>query len=528
MNATLPAPRATSRARVGIALLILLLIGAALPVITYPLGRDQGEFAVIGRGLLDGKRPYVDLWNPKPPAVFAVYAGAMTLFGRTSASLRALDLIVFAAIILPVYALGVRVGGRRVGVWAIVLFAVCYFTETFWTLTQNDGIALVPMVWAVYAAIQAGERGGVWALVAGALTGIAVWFKYPFALIVIPVVAAYWLTGSGKARQPIRQGTAFVIGGAMVIAAGSAWLIAVGAWDAFIESALLTARYTALGATESGNLFAVGIATRLQHWAALWLLLMVAVIWRLPGFGTPNPTDRVVGSGFGTLYTMLWLLVGLAIMAVQLKGYDYHWLPMLPPLALIGAHTLDRIIGAIAAKRTRVHNLIAWVVGAAAIGWLVVRVWGTALPYISGAIDRTTYDAGFVAGDFHADESRQMAQFLRERVAPGDSLFIWGFRPEVYTMSGLTPAARFIFNFPLIAPWYPAAWRAQTVETLWAALPPYVLILESDYMPWVTGSNDDSHTLLLEYTDLRGWLEFNYERDETQIGSFIIWRRLSR
>ena len=48
---------------------------------TYPLGRDQGEFATIGRGVLDGRIPYVDLWNPKPPAVFYVYAAAMRCSG---------------------------------------------------------------------------------------------------------------------------------------------------------------------------------------------------------------------------------------------------------------------------------------------------------------------------------------------------------------------------------------------------------------------------------------------------------------
>ena len=69
---------------------ILLLAGIvsavtllALPTLTYPLGRDQGDFATIGRGILDGRIPYVDLWNPKPPAVFYVYALAMSLFGHT-------------------------------------------------------------------------------------------------------------------------------------------------------------------------------------------------------------------------------------------------------------------------------------------------------------------------------------------------------------------------------------------------------------------------------------------------------------
>jgi hypothetical protein len=157
---------------------------------------------------------------------------------------------------------------------------------------------------------------------------------------------------------------------------------------------------------------------------------------------------------------------------------------------------------------------------------IVFNTWPRAWPYLSGQESQIAYDGQFQAGEFVADESLEVANFLRERVAPGNSLFIWGFRPEVYYLSRLNPAVRFIFNFPLVADWYPAAWREETVDILWAALPPYVLVLQVDYMPWVTGSHDDSNTLLQSYTELNDWLIFNYER-ETQIGNFFLWRRKS-
>ncbi|MGB1286418.1 MAG: hypothetical protein ACPG7F_07800 [Aggregatilineales bacterium] len=86
------------------------------------------------------------------------------------------------------------------------------------------------------------------------------------------------------------------------------------------------------------------------------------------------------------------------------------------------------------------------------------------------------------------------------------------------------PATRYQAHFPLVADWYPEAWLQHNVDVLWAALPPYVLALEDDFMPWVTGKDADSHTLLQGYTELNNWLIFNYERD-TEIGDFLIWRR---
>ncbi len=129
--------------------LMLVVTVLALPILTYPLGRDQGEFATIGRGLLQGKIPYVDLWNPKPPAIFYVYALAMTLYGQTTAALRALDLLLVPLLSAALYWLGFHLRGRRVALFAAVIFPAFYLTETFWTLTQNDGIAMLPMTLAV-------------------------------------------------------------------------------------------------------------------------------------------------------------------------------------------------------------------------------------------------------------------------------------------------------------------------------------------------------------------------------------------
>jgi hypothetical protein len=156
----------------------------------------------------------------------------------------------------------------------------------------------------------------------------------------------------------------------------------------------------------------------------------------------------------------------------------------------------------------------------------VFTSWLGARLYLTGQEKLEAYWDRFQANDLKPEQSLQVAEFLRERVVAGDSLFIWGFRPEVYYMAGLWPASRYQAQFPLVAPWYPEEWKQNNVDILWAAMPPYVLVLEDDYMAWVTNSEADSHTLLQSYTELNNWLIANYVR-ETQIGDFLIWRRKS-
>lgn len=54
--------------------------------------------------------------------------------------------------------------------------------------------------------------------------------------------------------------------------------------------------------------------------------------------------------------------------------------------------------------------------------------------------------------------------------------------------------------------------------------------MQADEMPWVTGKNADSATLLAQeeaLQNLEDWLIANYDEQERRIGNFKIWRRKS-
>ncbi|MCA9911494.1 MAG: glycosyltransferase family 39 protein, partial [Anaerolineae bacterium] len=439
----------------------------ALPLLTYPLGRDQGEFAVIGRGLLQGKTPYIDLWNPKPPAVFFVYALAMQIFGQTTIALRAIDLLLMPPLLASSAWIGARLFSRRVGLWAALLVAVFYFTETFWTLTQNDGIAVLPMCLALVCVLKAADqtaRAPAWALASGALMGVVVWFKYPFALFAPVLVLAYAFEVRRRAEQPSFSMSAWLrfiipaaLGGLIVIGAGVIWLVQAGAWDAFVESVRVTASYTALGAQPDALAEALltALSFRWSHWGLLFVLAGVGLVTENQiklRRTTPHPLAPSPHAERGDIrqsrlfFALVWLGIAFVIMLVQLRGYDYHWLPMLPPLVLLGALGLTRLLDLAASWRWT--NLLAvLVLFAILINGIYPRAWA----YLTGQEDRLTYGDRFVAGEFVAGESERVADYLRAQNVPGDSLYIWGFRPEVYYLSGLNPPTRFIFQFPLVA-----------------------------------------------------------------------------
>lgn len=522
------------RGWMGWALLVLVLLILAAPIVTYPLGRDQGEFAIIGMTILRGGVPYVDVWNPKPPAIFYTYATLIQLFGQTVWGLRLLDLFLFPIMAAALYDIGRRTDSPTLGLWAVLLYGVFYFTETFWTLTQNDGVAALPMalaVWSVMVLLDTADnqprRQIALAFFAGMMSATALWFKYPYLFFVIAlVIGTAWARG-WRWRDVI----SFSLGGLLIGLGGMGYLASVGAFGAWIESIRVTTGYTAQG--YSGGAiwqdFRVALGYRWAHWHVLWVLLGIGILLNF-GAKIQQPhnnfsflSNRTMTNQPKWRIIILWLMGTAASLLIQAKGYDYHWLPMLPSIVLLAGYTATALTHLV--EQSLGRGVFVWGIGGfvllVLLGW---RVWGTALPYLIGQQDQTTYAAQFIGGEFVASDSLELAATIKATVPRESTLFVWGFRPEIYYLTGTRPATRFIFQFPLVADWYPSAWRDEAVQTLWASLPPVVVVVRGDYMPWVTGVDADSNTLLQDFTELNNWLMFNYEPTD-EVGSFIVWQR---
>jgi 4-amino-4-deoxy-L-arabinose transferase-like glycosyltransferase len=498
--------------------LLLALVLASLPILLYPPGRDQAAYANIGQAILRGGLPYVDMWDIKPPPIYYLYALAIGLFGANGAALRLLDLLLMPPALLALYSLGLGLGGRALGLWAAALMGVFLFSEPFTNLSQSDSLALLPSVLLAWASLRAlahptdSREARLWAALAGGLGGLLIWFKPQYAAL-----ALAWALLALVQRRRLVWGEALAFAGGGLLLAGGLLALAWGAGllDDMLIVASGTASYNAAGAASLLEGFLHYGAWRWGQWG---VLLILAGLWwparllALRSGAAPQPLWGAMG---------LWLLGGLAFLFVQGLFFDTHWLPLLPPLALLAAGALLDIARLLPRALARLGGLsLAALLSAILLG----NTWWPALGYLTGQQDQAAYWRRFQGNDYKPWESLALLDYLRPRVAPGDTLYVYGFRPEIAFLGGYRPATRFQANFALIAPWYPPEWRQENVDTLWAAMPPYAIILESDYMPWVTGYDADSHTLLQRDVELNNWLMANYQRI-TKIGDFIVCQR---
>ncbi|NJR12500.1 hypothetical protein HC776_01010 [bacterium] len=494
------------RAVIGVVALVLLL---ALPVLSYPLWRDHGMYGNIARTILAGGTPYIDMWDIKPPPIYYLYAASIAFVGPTTAAPRVLDLIGFVLAAPALYALARRLAGdQRVGVWAVFTYGVFYFTETYASLSQSDSLVTIPMIYAALCARLAADSHGrkalIWALAAGAVCGLILWFKHYYLFFILALVLEHVIRrgGAWRTRAFWQEVAAFAAGG--LLTGGGVWLYTVsrGMWAEMLIIAQGTAAYNALGYDVSEFIAAMRnyVSFRWSHWGAM---LILVALWPLGHWLTMRPTRQkisiqtieIVNSG-GLRFVVLWSAAGLAFMLIQAKGFDTHWLPMLPPLALVAAASLvlwTDILSTYSLRQPQRAGVWALLtaprMGQMAVALLFVGIvlnstWGRALPSILGGENQVEYFLRFrEGGDVEPAQSLQLVQYLQQRVVPGDSIYIWGFRPEVAYMGGWRPATRYQAQFPLVAPWYPHTWQQNNVDILWAALPPYIVVLQTTICP---------------------------------------------
>jgi len=67
--------------RVFLAVLFALFSYLFLASLVKPLYQDEGVFLTIGKGIVNGKLPYLDFWDHKTPGIYYIYAGLFQLFG---------------------------------------------------------------------------------------------------------------------------------------------------------------------------------------------------------------------------------------------------------------------------------------------------------------------------------------------------------------------------------------------------------------------------------------------------------------
>ena len=144
--------------------------------------------------------------------------------------------------------------------------------------------------------------------------------------------------------------------------------------------------------------------------------MIAAVFW--PSVADRSDRRRWIG----------WLLISLVGVAAGLRFFPRYYFQLLPVVVLMAARGFAAMLG----RRARLVALL-----------LLIPLARFAPTYFTAARDAAWRDTAMDR------DSRAAAAIVDAAAKPGDTLFVWGYRPEIYVYSHLPAAIRFLDSQPL-------------------------------------------------------------------------------
>ncbi len=371
------------------------------------LWADEDYHLAAAIDLLHGKVPYRDFWYDKPPLSAFYY---LLIAGHAGLALRLLDALYVMLGSYIAYGIARHWWGEAEGIAAAVLFAffLAFYHPSAVIGFAADGVMVVPHLAAIYCAQRR------WPVAAGACCALA-FLANPKALFVL-AACGLWLL-----PQVVAVAIGFVV--PLAIAAGLG--AAVGAWSPYIEQVWRWGLRYVNGA-QVDSPWRLGFQ-QTSHWIGFHALL---VCFSPFTFLASSRSDRWK---LGT-----WILLSFAGVVLGSRFAPHYFLQLLPPMAITSARGL----------------VVAWqrygrraVFAACLLALIPVVRFGPR--YVSLAVDALAHrDPNWI--DVALDEdSRKAAGQINQIAHSGDTLLVWGYRPDIYVYTRMVSDSRFWDSQPL-------------------------------------------------------------------------------
>lgn len=410
--------------------IISLIIISRLPVFLLGFANiDENEYAIAAAKILRGGIPYKDFLIYQPPLIYYFYALAFFLFKSTE--LWTVHLFLYAIVIGSSYVLYrvtlesfQSVKGGLYSALFYGLLSVSFMPQDM--LAANcEILAVLPTAMAIWCYLVATRRAGFqndfeataiyklstpYALPvvtlffsSGFLAGLAFLAKYQCGIIL-----AVLLIASLFIHKSIVAFLTILLGFLVTLALTLFFFFKTGALTEAWESLLYILKY-AKGPPQIDPLYVIfkfGARTALLALAGLgiWYLALRSTVrnWRRSPLLT------------------LWLALSFIPVILGGRIYPHYYFTVLPPLCVLagGFYSTHRI------KKRFKYFLISWS-ALALVGFMTYNMYKVLRPLTK------------------KDDWLYAAHYLKSRSKPNQTLFVWGYCPQIYRESKVTPATRF-------------------------------------------------------------------------------------
>src|SRR5579884_360528 len=419
----------------AIVLLYIILRIHSLPI---PLDRDEGIFGYAGQRISEGGKPYLDVFDHKPPGVFYVFALALKIFPATAIGIH-LFLAIYNLFTLLAVALLIRArfNDRRAWLAGAFCYAVFSASPSIQGFTAStEMLMLLPITLSVLLAVVGKKRNSSGLVIlSGAAGAGAFWIKQTSAtavgFAVLYLAFTPWLDtveAEDSVPRRVRDVMLWLLGAFAISGLITSYFYLVGLFRefwywSFTHNALYTAQVR-LSDTLTADRDA--LLNILRGDFPIVLLGIAAAVW---GW-RKRTADAVFVTGF-LLFSMAGTFPGF--------GYAHYFAQLAPAVAIAAGWALS-IIPSRRSGRPGAAFYLA-----------LIAVAGVPLVVHSDYFVELTPQA-FSRKFFNQNpfpESEQLSAFLAAQTTESDHIFIFGSEPQILLEAHRKSASPFAMIYPL-------------------------------------------------------------------------------
>jgi hypothetical protein len=453
---------------------------------------DSGLFAYIGQQILEGRLPYRDAWDHKPPGVFYVDALAMLLLGQNPWALWWLAVVWIGLTAAALFLILSRFTGILPALLAVLvlLFTLHYpdyylggnFTEVYALLTQ------VLSIGAAAAWFFSGRK--LWLACLGLLTGASILFKPTYIALDCSSLAVILFIRLWQ--RDIRR---FALDFAMFLAGLALPLLTVmgyfawrGAFKDFWDASITYNRlYAERGFSLHSLLVTIkdfAVTLPMASLSVLWGAAFLVFLFRLGQARsrhavTGQPADAASLARLG-VFTCVVLAVPLemAFVAVSGMNFGHYFITPLPAMAASIAFLLAEFAGWMAGRWRRP---LLWQ-GFALVGLLALTgawLWKDLPSALPSKDDLLLAFHQPLYGSYLLSDTER---YIMQNSNPDQTVFVWSIHPSINWITGRRSPSPYLYPLHLI---WPAGDNRQRFQRVMSALEsdPPVFILDQVHSP---------------------------------------------
>jgi len=498
----------------------VLVFGAAALLLWWLYGNrlilgtnDEGIYLDAAERILHGQQPYRDFFGYMSPGSFWIHALVFRLFGTTLAAARSLVVLYAALECALVYWLVARFASPGCALATTFLFFAFETSDASRMTAQHRwdsaAFSLAAIALCTGALI---DRRRLWFAVSGALMVLAAIATPSMALL--GVITLVWLVW----QRELRPNAAWFLSG--MLAAATLFFLALclngilGPLAA--QMAWLSKNYSIVNGMPYGSI--VGgyraLFDGVAGWElgiSAWLVFCMALPAVLPIVSLAGgaafllcPLQR--NDALRSVLPYLMLCIAALVISIYPRA-DVEHLSFVAPLPYA--------VAGILAYRWVPTRLRAWLT-------LWMAVWAVAF-FAVGAGGLRGQEVRTPVGNIRANvDDGRLVSGLLERVHPGDSLFVYPYKPLLYFLTQGENPTRYSYVQPgLMTPQD----AALALADLKRKPPQWVIYLDLDPVQfervWPAAAGHDLH-----FQELEAWIKGNYRAsDLPPITGYVLMQR---